>query len=177
MEEASPMEYFVEMTTHVPQGTPDGAVDDIRAREAVRAHELAAEGHLLRLWRPPLAPGEWRAFGLFGADDECQFGEMLASMALHVWRTDRVAPLWEHRIDPASAQERASMDYLTTLTPTVPEGAASAVVADMKAREAIRAHDQAGLKATLESLPLYAWMTVETTPLSTHPNDPERDSK
>ena len=54
------MEYLVTMTTHVPGGTPDGAVDDIRAREAARAGELAAEGHLLRLWRPPLQPGEWR---------------------------------------------------------------------------------------------------------------------
>jgi Muconolactone delta-isomerase len=28
------MEYLVTMTTHVPDGTPDQAVDDVRAREA-----------------------------------------------------------------------------------------------------------------------------------------------
>ena len=28
------MEYLVTMTTHVPDGTPEQAVDDIRAREA-----------------------------------------------------------------------------------------------------------------------------------------------
>jgi len=28
------MEYLVTMTTHVPEGTPETAVDDIRAREA-----------------------------------------------------------------------------------------------------------------------------------------------
>jgi muconolactone D-isomerase len=28
------MEYLVTMTTHVPEGTPDAAVDDVRAREA-----------------------------------------------------------------------------------------------------------------------------------------------
>ena len=43
------MEYFVDMTTHVPQGTPQDTVDDIRAREAVRARELSIEGHLERL--------------------------------------------------------------------------------------------------------------------------------
>jgi len=28
------MEYLVTMTTHVPNGTPERAVDDVRAREA-----------------------------------------------------------------------------------------------------------------------------------------------
>ena len=56
------MEYLVTMTTHVPDGTPDQAVDDIRAREAARSRELAAAGHLLRLWLSrkggrPIAPG------------------------------------------------------------------------------------------------------------------------
>ena len=40
------MEYLVTMTTHVPDGTPDQAVDDIRARETARSRELAAAGHL-----------------------------------------------------------------------------------------------------------------------------------
>jgi len=35
------MEYLVTMTTHVPEGTPDAAVDDIRAREAARSRETA----------------------------------------------------------------------------------------------------------------------------------------
>jgi hypothetical protein len=41
------MEYLVTMTTHVPDGTPAEAVDDVRAREAARSRELAAQGHLL----------------------------------------------------------------------------------------------------------------------------------
>ena len=94
------MEYFVEMTTHVPVGTPEQAVDAIRTREAARARELAAEGHLLRLWRPPLAPGEWRTFGLFSADDDDRLEEALASMPLRVWRRDEVTPLSAHPNDP-----------------------------------------------------------------------------
>ena len=35
--------------------------------EAARSRELAVQGHLLRLWRPPLQPGEWRTLGLFAA--------------------------------------------------------------------------------------------------------------
>ena len=48
------MEYLVTMTTHVPDGTPDQAVRRRPVREAARSRELAAAGHLLRLWRPPL---------------------------------------------------------------------------------------------------------------------------
>jgi muconolactone D-isomerase len=95
------MEFLVQMTTHVPEGTSAEAVDDIRTREAARSRELAAQGHLLRLWRPPLKPGEWRTLGLFAAADEGQLQEVLASMPLHVWRADEVTPLSTHPNDPA----------------------------------------------------------------------------
>jgi muconolactone D-isomerase len=95
------MEYLVTMTTTVPEGTPEEAIDDIRAREATRSKELATEGHLLRLWRPPLRPGEWRTLGLFAADGPDQLEDILASMPLRVWRTDEVVPLSPHPSDPA----------------------------------------------------------------------------
>ena len=37
------MEYLVTMTTHVPDGTSEAAVQDIRSREAARSRELAVE--------------------------------------------------------------------------------------------------------------------------------------
>lgn len=95
------MEYLVTMTTHVPDGTPEETVQDVRAREATRSRELALQGHLLRLWRPPLQPGEWRTLGLFDAADEAQLDAVLSSMPLHVWRTDEVTPLSPHPNDPA----------------------------------------------------------------------------
>jgi muconolactone D-isomerase len=58
------MEYLVTMTARVPYGTPDEAVEDVCAREAAHSRELAAQGYLLRLWRPPLQPAEWRSLGL-----------------------------------------------------------------------------------------------------------------
>jgi muconolactone delta-isomerase len=36
------MEYLVTRTTHIPDGTPEAAVEDIRAREAAHSRELAA---------------------------------------------------------------------------------------------------------------------------------------
>jgi muconolactone D-isomerase len=95
------MEYLVTMTTHVPEGTSEAAVQNMRTREAARSRELAAQGYLLRLWRPPLQPGEWRTLGLFAAADGAELETVLASMPLSAWRTDEVTPLSPHPSDPA----------------------------------------------------------------------------
>jgi muconolactone D-isomerase len=124
------MEYLVTMTTQVPDGTAESAVQDIRTREAARSRELAAEGHLLRLWRPPLRPGEWSTLGLFAAGDDAQLEEVLASMPLRVWRTDEVLPLSPHPNDPvrqagkprSSGPEAEGGEFLTTFTLNVPAG-------------------------------------------------------
>jgi len=148
------MEYLVTMTTRVPDGTSEPAVQDIRTREATRSRELAAQGHLLRLWRPPLRPGEWRTLGLFAADDGVQLEHVLASMPLRVWRTDEVTPLSPHPNDPARRAEPHGSptgetgadagEFLTTFTITVPEGTPAQAVGDAEAREARRAQELAG---------------------------------
>jgi muconolactone delta-isomerase len=205
--EALTMEYLVTMTTQVPEGTSEAAVQDIRTREAARSRELAAQGYLLRLWRPPLQPGEWRTLGLFAAVDSTQLEEVLASMPLRVWRTDEVTPLSPHPNDPARQTHKprspalaaGDSEFLTTFTITVPAGTPSETVDATTAREADRvrelarqghllrlwtlpghgralglwqAHDTAGMHAILASLPLDAWMNVQTTPLTPHPSDP-----
>ncbi len=141
------MEYLVTMTTHVPDGTPGQAIDDIRTREAAHSRELAAQGHLLRLWRPPLQPGEWRTLGLFAADDESQLEEVLASMPLRVWRTDEVTPLSPHPNDPALAATKGadgSTEFLITFAISVPEGTPRPAVENTEAREAQRVKELAG---------------------------------
>lgn len=145
------MEYLVTMTTHVPEGTRSETVDDVRAREAARTHELAAQGHVLRLWRPPLAPGEWRTIGLFAADDDAGLERVLASMPLRVWRTDEVKELSTHPNDPGPAASPSPLlpggepatEFLVTYTPAVPEGTPAEDVADATAREAGRARELA----------------------------------
>jgi muconolactone delta-isomerase len=52
------------------------------------------------------------------------------------------------------------MDYLVTMTTHVPAGTPD------------RAVDAAEMAAIERTLPLDAWMTVQTTPLSRHPSDP-----
>ena|ERR1700722_11978348 len=100
------MEFLVDMVTTVPAGTTDAEVAAIRTREASRSRELAAQGQLLRLWRPPLAAGEWRSWGLFQAADATELESVLSSMPLRVWRHDTVTPLTPHPSDPALSDAR-----------------------------------------------------------------------
>jgi muconolactone delta-isomerase len=195
------MEYLVTMTTHVPEGTSAQAVDDVRAREAAHSRELAGQGHLLRLWRPPLQPGEWRSLGLFAAGDAAGLEKVLASMPLRIWRTDDVTPLSPHPNDPALPPRpgEGATEYLVTFTVAIPEGTSSDAVAAAEAGEAARtrelasqghlfriwglpgdgrvlglyrARDAAEMQQIVASLPLQRWMTVQTTPLTEHPSDP-----
>jgi muconolactone D-isomerase len=91
-------EYLVEITTTVPDGTAPEEAERRRAAEAVRARELAADGHLVRLWRPV---GELRSVGIWRADDEEQLrGQVLGSLPLRPWMTVTVTALEPHPNDP-----------------------------------------------------------------------------
>jgi muconolactone delta-isomerase len=145
------MEYLVTMTTRVPDGTTAAAVDRVRAREAAHTRELAAYGYVLRLWRPPLAPGEWRTLGLFTAAGAADLERVLASMPLRVWRSDETQELAAHPNDPdpavvpdpPPASAEAASEFLVTFTPALPAGTPEADVAEATAREAGRARELA----------------------------------
>src|SRR5258708_3366890 len=139
----SAMEFLVTMTTLVPDGTSDEAVLQMRGREAAHSAELAEQGHLLRLWRPPLQPGEWRTIGLFAAGDEVELNDVLVSMPLRVWRSDQVRALAAHPNDPPQSRAANGAEFLTTFTVTIPGDADAAEVADMQAREADRTRELA----------------------------------
>jgi muconolactone delta-isomerase len=143
------MEYLVTMTTHVPDGTSEEAVADVRAREAAHTRELASRGHILRLWRPPLAPGEWRTLGLFAAADRGELEQVLASMPLRVWRSDEVTELAHHPNDPVVSARRtpepaagqAGSEFFTIFAAAIPDGTSAQAVADARASEARRTHE------------------------------------
>lgn len=91
-------EFLVEITTTIPEGTAPAEVDRRRAAEAVRAGELAATGHLGRLWRPV---GEQRSIGLWRATDEAELHEkVLGTLPLRPWMTLSVTALEAHPNDP-----------------------------------------------------------------------------
>ena len=91
-------EFLVEITTTIPDGTEQAEVDRRRAGESVRAKELAATGHLARLWRPV---GELRSIGVWRAADEAALhAEVLGTLPLRSWMTVKVTALEPHPNDP-----------------------------------------------------------------------------
>jgi muconolactone delta-isomerase len=193
------VEYLVTMTTRVPDGTTEAEVADVRAREAAHSAELAEQGQLVRLWRPPLQPGEWRSLGLFAAADGDALEQVLASMPLRVWRTDEVTPLGPHNNDPGMPSSKEVAEFFTTFTIAPAAGTPAESVDDASAREAVRArelavdgklrrlwalpgegrnlglwqaYDETEMREIVKTLPLDPYMTTEITPLTPHPSDP-----
>ncbi|MEV8045259.1 muconolactone Delta-isomerase family protein [Streptomyces griseoluteus] len=98
-------EFLVEITTTIPVGTPQEEVDRRRAAEAARARDLAATGHLARLWRPV---GELRSIGVWRGDDEEDLrATVLDTLPLRPWMTFVITPLESHPNDPGRNDSRA----------------------------------------------------------------------
>ena len=91
------------------------------------------------------------------------------------------------------------MEFLVTIITRVPDGMSGQAVDDVRGREAARSRELAGqghllrlwvlppqgralglwrardaaeMQAIPESLPMYGWVTAQTTPLTGHPSDP-----
>jgi muconolactone delta-isomerase len=96
------MEFLVGIDVTIPGGTPESEVKERMSAEAITAAGLARQGHLVRLWKPPVAPGESTAVGLYRADSEAELDGLLAALPLDGWMQVTVTPLEPHPNDPAS---------------------------------------------------------------------------
>ncbi|RQN09091.1 muconolactone delta-isomerase [Aeromicrobium camelliae] len=86
------------MELDLPADIGSAEFEALRAAEARRATELASEGFLVRLWRPPA--GGWRNIGLWRAADEAELQHALSSLPLWPWITATVTALNPHGNDP-----------------------------------------------------------------------------
>ena len=94
------MEFLVEFEFTIPDGTPDSEVEERVSAEGAASAALAREGHLERLWRPPVAPGERKAVGLYRAASQNQLDGLLRALPLSRWMHVSVTPLEPHPHDP-----------------------------------------------------------------------------
>jgi muconolactone delta-isomerase len=94
------VEFLVEFEVDVPSGTPASEVQDREDAEAAAAARLADEGHLVRVWRRPVAAGESRVLGLYRADGRAQLDGLLRALPLSDWMRVTVTPLEPHPNDP-----------------------------------------------------------------------------
>lgn len=94
-------EFLVTITTVIPDTTEPAEVDRRRAAEAARAKELAATGHLIRLWRPA---GGGPSVGLWRAADDADLHEhVLGTLPMRSWMTFQVTEVRPHPNDPGAA--------------------------------------------------------------------------
>jgi muconolactone delta-isomerase len=97
------MEFLVEFEIKVPEGTPEAEVKEREDAEASAVAKLADEGHVLRIWKRPVATGESTALGLYRADSEMELDGLLRLLPLSEWMNVAVTPLEHHPNDPAAA--------------------------------------------------------------------------
>jgi muconolactone delta-isomerase len=98
------MDFLVEFEINVPDGTPKSEVEHREHAEASVAAQLVDQGHLLRVWNRPVAPGETKTLGLYRADSETQLDGLLAALPLFDWMHITVTALEAHPNDPAAAR-------------------------------------------------------------------------
>ena len=100
------MEFLVEFDIHIPEGAPPSEVEQRMSGEVTIAEQLARAGHLVRLWRPTIAPNGNKALGLFRADSEAELDRMLSALPLGDWLHINVTALEPHPNDPTSSHAR-----------------------------------------------------------------------
>lgn len=89
-------ELLTTFTNTIPDSTPRQAVEGAEAGEATRAHELAGQGHLERLW---ILPGQGRALGVYRASDSTEMEALVKSPPLDPSMTTELTP---HPNDPTT---------------------------------------------------------------------------
>ena len=94
------MDYLVEFTTTIPDDAPPAEIEQRLAGETARVPELAAQGRVLRVWKPLPEDGRRRALGLYRAGSDEELEAILDSLPLRPWMELSVTALAEHPNDP-----------------------------------------------------------------------------
>ena len=95
-------DFVVTITTTIPDSADPAEVDRRRNAEHERARELAATGHLYRIWRPA---GEKRSIGIWRAEDRQDLlDNVLGTLPLWQWMSPEIIELESHPNDPVLNQ-------------------------------------------------------------------------
>jgi muconolactone delta-isomerase len=147
------MEFLVQFELNIPEGTPESEVDERVSAEAAASAALAREGHLERLWRPPVAPGERMAIGLYGAENRPQLDGLLAALPLSEWMQVSVTPLEPHSNDP-NEHQHPKETHMSVTTQPPPAGGTGAQPDDTTLVESAAT---AIINAPIESIDIPSW--------------------
>ena len=95
------MDYLVEFVINIPDDAPPAEIEQRLAGETTRVAELAAQGHVLRVWKPLPEDGRRRVLGLYRAPSDKELEAILDSLPLRPWMKTSVTALGKHPNDPA----------------------------------------------------------------------------
>lgn len=104
------MEFLVRFEPDVPDGTPASELAAREGAEAAAAARLAADGHLIRLWKVPAGADETATVGLYRAESEAELERMLGALPLYDWLRVATTKLESHPNDPAVRLDRPRTD-------------------------------------------------------------------
>ena len=94
------MEFLVNIKLNWSKDMDPDHIEKVTVEERAHAAELAAKGHLVRMWRVPCRFENW---GIWQAQDATELHEIIAHMPAHPWMYDIVVlPLAKHPVDPSS---------------------------------------------------------------------------
>ena len=91
------MEFLVHIEVQWPPGGDPKELERLTTAEGVRAHELATDGRIKRLWRVPGRRANW---GLWEAPDASELHAAIRSLPFFPWLQVDVHPLAAHPSDP-----------------------------------------------------------------------------
>jgi muconolactone delta-isomerase len=94
------VEFLVEFEVEVPQGTPEGEVEQRTRAESTAVARLADEGHVVRIWRRAAVAGDTTLIGLYRADSAAELDGLLRALPLADWLQVTITPLASHPNDP-----------------------------------------------------------------------------
>ena len=98
------MDFLVEFEINVPPGTPESEVTARENAESAAAAKLVDQGHLIRLWKRQVRPGESRPIGLYRAESGGELDDLMRALPLYEWMRVTVTPLEPHPNDAPAQQ-------------------------------------------------------------------------
>jgi muconolactone delta-isomerase len=115
------MDFLVEFEINVPEGTAESEVTAREHAESAAASTLVDQGHLIRLWKRRVAPGDSRPIGLYRAESQAELDGLMRALPLSEWMRVTVTPLEPHPNDPPTRQSLPALDQQPTASSHLPE--------------------------------------------------------
>jgi muconolactone delta-isomerase len=115
------MDFLVDFEINVPEGTPETEVTAREDAESAAAAKLVDQGHLVRLWKRRVAPGESRPIGLYRTESESELDGLLRALPFYEWMRVAVTPLEPHPNDPAALQSVPRHSQEASVSSHLPE--------------------------------------------------------